>query len=181
MKIFFLPLLFALPLIADAQQDSIKKHVILIDVQAKSGTVNNYYLQSLSDTSLSLTRQPILYGTTNAKTDRDFYYDDIKSITYRRKGATGRTILAGTAIGFVTGAIIGLASGDDDPNSWFRISAGEKALAGGFLLGITGAIVGTIAGLVSNKRFVILGERNRFRQFQQFVYRKSHKTLQVNY
>lgn len=164
-----------------AQQDSLKKHVIVIDVNARMGNVNNYYLQSFSDTSLSLSRQPIVYGTANVSADRIINYQDIQTITYRRRGATGRTILAGAGIGILTGAVIGLASGDDPPGTWFRFSAGEKAVALGVFLGITGTVVGTIAGLLSNKRFAILGEQNRFQDFKRFVFSKSHKMLPVNY
>jgi hypothetical protein len=52
--------------------------------------------------------------------------------------------LEGAGIGFVAGALIGLASGDDRPNQWFGYSAGEKALGGGLGFGLIGAGVGAL-------------------------------------
>ncbi|TFH64763.1 MAG: hypothetical protein E4G90_07440 [Gemmatimonadales bacterium] len=52
--------------------------------------------------------------------------------------------LEGAGIGFLIGAAIGLASGDDPSNQWFAYSAGEKALAGGLGFGLIGAGVGAL-------------------------------------
>ena len=61
-----------------------------------------------------------------------------------RTGSRGHW-LEGAGIGFLLGAVIGLASGDDPPaEGWFSYdySAGDKALLGGSLLGIVGAVIG---------------------------------------
>jgi hypothetical protein len=50
----------------------------------------------------------------------------------------------GAGIGFLAGALLGLASGDDPSNEWFAYSAGEKALAGGFVFGLIGTGVGAL-------------------------------------
>jgi hypothetical protein len=52
--------------------------------------------------------------------------------------------LEGAGIGFLFGAVVGLASGDDSSDQWFAYSAGEKALAGGFGFGLIGAGVGAL-------------------------------------
>ena len=54
----------------------------------------------------------------------------------------------GLLVGAGSGALIGLASGDDDPQQWFAFTAEEKALVGGAMLGLTGGVVGLIVGLV---------------------------------
>lgn len=59
-----------------------------------------------------------------------------------------KSVGVGLLVGAGTGALIGLASGDDDPQQWFAFSAEEKALMGGAMLGVTGAVVGLIVGLV---------------------------------
>jgi hypothetical protein len=60
---------------------------------------------------------------------------------------TGRRghLLEGAGIGFLLGAVIGLASGDDPPAEGFlssSYSAGEKAGALGVVIGSVGAIIG---------------------------------------
>jgi hypothetical protein len=58
-----------------------------------------------------------------------------------RTGSRGH-LLEGAGIGFLLGAVIGLASGDDPSNQWFGYSAGEKAGALGVVIGSVGAIIG---------------------------------------
>ncbi len=55
----------------------------------------------------------------------------------------------GLLVGAATGAVIGAASGDDDPSTWFAMSAGEKAAVGAISLGLLGGIVGGVIGLSS--------------------------------
>lgn len=56
----------------------------------------------------------------------------------------------GIGMGFLTGAtagaVVGLASGDDDPHTFLSLTAGAKAIILGFTLGITGAVVGGVVG-----------------------------------
>jgi hypothetical protein len=61
----------------------------------------------------------------------------------------------GFAAGALTGVVIGLADGDDPPcdeggHNWclFNMTAGEKAIVGGVLLGGLGSIVGLAIGTV---------------------------------
>ena len=65
----------------------------------------------------------------------------------------GEGILIGAGAGAAAGAVLGLADGDDPPcgdSEWcfFHLTAGEKALGGGVLLGGLGAIVGLAVGTV---------------------------------
>ena len=77
----------------------------------------------------------------------------IMVIKIKRKGAVGRGATIGGLSGVGLGLIIGLASGDDEcpQGSWciYQMSAGDKALAGGLALGISGTIVGMTIGAVS--------------------------------
>ena len=59
----------------------------------------------------------------------------------------------GLGVGFLVGAgagvLIGLTDGDDPPGAFFSFSAEEKALMAGSMLGVAGAVVGGLVGLVS--------------------------------
>ena len=59
----------------------------------------------------------------------------------------------GMGIGFLAGAgfgvMIGLADGDEPPGSIIQLSAAEKAMLAGSLLGVAGAVVGGVVGLAS--------------------------------
>ena len=62
-----------------------------------------------------------------------------------RKGAG-----IGLLVGAATGAVFGLASGDDTNCSFFCFTAGEKATLGAVGLGGLGAVIGLIAGAASS-------------------------------
>ena len=63
-----------------------------------------------------------------------------------------RKVLKSVGVGFLvgagSGALMGLASGDDPQQEWFAFTAEEKAVMMGVGLGLTGAAVGLIVGLV---------------------------------
>ena len=70
---------------------------------------------------------------------------DIDRIVIQREGHIWSGAGTGFLIGAGAGAIIGLASGDDE-SGLFRYTAGEKALLSGTFLGIAGGLVGGIVG-----------------------------------
>lgn len=55
------------------------------------------------------------------------------------------------------------------------MTAGEKAVAGGFLLGTGGALVGTITGVLARKNFIVDGKKERFRDLQSEIRMKLSK------
>src|SRR5262249_6271798 len=72
-------------------------------------------------------------------------------------GRTGRWAQGwglGFLIGAGTGAVIGLASGDDPPATFVRFTAAEKALVAGGALAIGGSTLGALLGLVAPQRWV---------------------------
>ena len=84
----------------------------------------------------------------------------IDQINVRKKGSVGRGILIGAAAGFATGAILGLAEGDDAESSgwnFFSMTAEEKALGYGVLLAVPGSILG---GLIGSTKIKIPLNRN---------------------
>lgn len=54
--------------------------------------------------------------------------------------------MIGTLSGFVVGGAIGLISGADPPDSFFRFTAGENAILNGILLAFVGADIGGVIG-----------------------------------
>lgn len=71
----------------------------------------------------------------------------------------GEGFLIGTGIGAGVGVVLGLADGDDPPcadGSWclFNMSAGEKAILGGIMLGSIGSLVGVAIGAVSGSEVI---------------------------
>jgi hypothetical protein len=180
MKLLFLLLVLFLTFSGYAQSDSLKQRTILVNVSARNQNFNNYYLQGVGDTVISVSKKSVNYGAALQPTT-DISYRDINVITYRRKGAAGRSLLLGAGIGVLTGVAIGFASGDDPPSNWFSLTAGDKALVGGLLLGVTGTVVGAIVGLISTKRFTIARDPDNFRLFRQFVQRKTQRVHSLNY
>lgn len=67
----------------------------------------------------------------------------------KRGSSAGRGALTGIFIGGLSGALLGLASGDDPPEQWFAFSAEEKALMGALGLGSTGGLVGALLGYLA--------------------------------
>ena len=58
-----------------------------------------------------------------------------------RTGGRSRWI-EGAGFGFLVGAVIGIASGDDPPSQLLAANAGQKAIVFGSLLGILGGVIG---------------------------------------
>jgi hypothetical protein len=68
---------------------------------------------------------------------------DITGMEIRWGGRPRSTnILIGTALGAGVGALIGLASGDDDPSEFLALKAEEKALIFAVPLALVGALIG---------------------------------------
>ncbi len=65
------------------------------------------------------------------------------AVSAGRRGSRGGHAAAGGAIGAGVGALIGLASGDDDPSQFLPLTAGEKAV----ILAVPFALVGALIGV----------------------------------
>jgi hypothetical protein len=82
----------------------------------------------------------------------------------------GRGALEGLGIGALigagTGAVMGLASGDDQCEGFclFQMTAEEKAVVGGILMGSLGGLVGLVVGAVRGSRDVYsFGNEQQFK------------------
>jgi hypothetical protein len=66
-------------------------------------------------------------------------------IKRRLPGAIGG-LWIGLLGGAATGAGFGYTRGDDPPDEWIRMTAGEKAIAGAVVAGVVGGAVGLLVG-----------------------------------
>jgi uncharacterized membrane protein len=80
--------------------------------------------------------------------------------------------LEGLLIGGVIGALIGFAGGDDSKETFFAMTAGEKALGAGLLGGTAGAITGLIIGLAAHKTFIIRGKKENYERMRKKMMQK---------
>ena len=74
---------------------------------------------------------------------------NVKRIDVRRRSAGKgalRGAVAGLLAGAVAGFVLGLASGDDPPEAWLGMSAGEKGAFGSVMIGSLGLLVGSLVG-----------------------------------
>lgn len=71
---------------------------------------------------------------------------DLDMLKFRRKGNVGRGLIYGGIGGALVGIVIGLASGDDNPNEFISFTAEDKALFLGAFFAIPGTILGGIIG-----------------------------------
>ena len=122
------------------------------------------YLYNIDDSTLRVTAVMMSVNTApNGKLlVQEYKYNDINTVNLKRHNSVGRGALFGGLIGLGTGALLGLASGDDPKEDWFAMTAGEKALGLGISMGTMGAIVGLIIGAVAHKKFIIGGSREKF-------------------
>jgi hypothetical protein len=99
---------------------------------------------------------------------------EIDKIRTRRTRNIGRGILVGAVSGIVIGGIIGLIDGDDPPDTWFAMTAGEKAAGGGVILGVFGGVAGGLVGTI-RVNFKINGNIHTYRSKKKKLQKYSLK------
>ena len=94
---------------------------------------------------------------------------DIGFIKLRQRGAVGKRILIGAAVGAVLGGIIGFAQGDDEPNTTLlslltdpSFTKEQKAGMGAFIGAQAGVLIGALLGTIKIK-IPINGDRNLYK------------------
>lgn len=178
-SILFLACLFTL-VISRAQTDSSsvkKQRPYVVSIRSTGNRLIKGELLSVSDSQLVLKSFNGMQSIPS---------EEIRSFTLKRKNSVLKGALIGLGVGTATGIIIGLASGSDpvmsnpDPNedpfglntlfvginNAFAMTAGQKAVAGGLALGATGAIIGTLVGVLAHKTFIIGGRKQKLHDLQ---------------
>lgn len=120
-----------------------ERHGAILSVQKKDGHQEKGELIAVKPSSLLL-----LDSASGA--DVSIEVTDISAIKVVKKSKAWTGLGWGALTGLAGGAVIGLASGDDPPDQWIlRMSAMEKALGAGIILGIAGGVVGLTAGALA--------------------------------
>ncbi len=145
------------PVVSPPTHDTLKNRIYAVWV---NGSIfKKRYLWNLTDSTITL--------GTNPKRPRTglvtYPIEEVKWLNVRRE----KNVLLGAGIGFVTGAAIGYAEGDDrcNPGSWclFELTAGQKGLFVAMLGAPVGAMVGGVLGSIRTK-IPINGSRNTLAQ-----------------
>ena len=119
-------------------------------------------LYEVNDSSILVSRSIVIKKNTIDRSEMaNFNFSNIETIRTRKNNNIGKGILIGALSGFVTGGAIGLISGADPPDSYFRFTAGENAILSGIVLGIIGADIGGVIGSLKIK-IPINGSINNF-------------------
>lgn len=100
--------------------------------------------------------------------------ENIKYIEFRKKGNEVRGFFLGAFGGFITGACLGLAKGDDDSSDFFSFTAEENAILFGILLTPPGAILGAILGSKKIK-IPIDGDINSYNRQKKIIEKYRYK------
>ncbi|MEO7835839.1 MAG: hypothetical protein ABIR50_10995 [Ginsengibacter sp.] len=166
---------------------SLKKRIYKISMITSDSKKVNGYLANLSDSNLYLSPSPLHISLDNSNNHLSSYsYDHLVKIEIKRKAAAGRSALQGALIGLTAGAITGLALGSDpvltynnadDPfgilliglSNAFRMTAGDKAVVGGFFGAASGALIGVLVGTLVKKKFIIGRNKEKFQAMKQNV------------
>jgi hypothetical protein len=186
-----------------AQTDSVKQvkkpKTFIATVNTISGKMDRGLIYLMEDSTITLKTLPGLKTNFSSRKKLDQYslnsyaFENIATVTIRRKNATKRSLLIGAGIGMVTGAVSGLISGDDqlatyDPandffgfggvavavHNMFAMTAGEKALAYGMAGALGGGITGLIIGAIAKKKFFINTDKPKFEAMKLSVLERTY-------
>ena len=116
-----------------------------LSVKLKSGKTVDGTLNSVSDTTLSLT-------VKNAA--RDLRREDVASVHQVAKKSAAKSTLIGAGVGAGAGAILGAIGDTADENNWFDTD-GLLTAAGAILGAGIGALSGFLVGKSGNKRMLL--------------------------
>jgi hypothetical protein len=110
-------------------------------------------LYEIKDSSILVSGSIMKKDYINGKYDiSGINYDRIDIVKTRAKNRVGRGILIGAVTGFATGGLIGILSGDDNPEEiYFASTAEEKAKEDAIILSIIGGSIGAIVGNIKIK------------------------------
>jgi len=152
----------------------LKKRIYKVSIITSDLKKSTGYLASLSDSNLFISPSPLLFSLIKINDHLPVYsYNYLEKMQIKRKGTAGRGAWQGALIGLAAGVIAGFVSGDDpvaptynDPNdplgnafssfsNAFRMTAAEKAVAGGFVGAATGSLIGALVGSLIKKKFMI--------------------------
>lgn len=182
-KLIFLITIFSFQLVnaqTANEPEEKKEKKFIATLKLIDGTVTKGEITGINENSIYI------------KNFSPYSFGEVQTISVKRKNSVLRGALIGLGAGVASGVIIGLASGSDkqqpyysynqdptglrnlfvDIENSFAMTAGEKALAGGIGLGVTGAITGAIIGAVAKKKFIIGGKKEKYRDLEDHLMKR---------
>ena len=161
-----------------AQTPVLRKVTYKISVEDSSLAPVSGYLFNLTDSSLKVGFWPVAFANPAASHEnfREINYKQISRVSLKRNHGAGRGAWKGAVIGVLSGVIAGLVDGDDPPEYWFGMTAGEKALAYGGMGAAAGTGVGALIGALTKRHFMIGGRKEKFDELRADVLTKVYGT-----
>lgn len=169
---------------------ALKKRIYKILITTSDSKKVKGYLANLSDSNLYLSQSPLRLSLDNPNGYLSSYsYHHLDKTEIKRKAAAGRGAWQGALIGLSAGVIAGFASGNDPVSTYYNpndplgtlitdasnslsMTAGEKAVAGGFVGAVTGALIGAVVGTLVKKKFTIGRNKEKFQAMKQNILEK---------
>ena len=140
-----------------AQKTKDKSRVYKLWVELKNQDVVKGYLIQLKDDAIVIVEN----SSTEPET---ISIANIEELKFRRKGKIGMSLGIGAGAGLLAGAIVGYASGDDEPG-FFSMTAEDKAIGSGILLLPVGAGIGAVVG-TGRTKYPIHGELKNYANYR---------------
>lgn len=131
----------------DAQNDSIRKPYYRAWVHCNDGTnpLKGFIYQT-TDSCLVLVDYP------EAEIHQVIPVRQIRKVCFRRVNNPLLSALAGAGAGIISGAILGYERGDDNPDNFFSLTAGQNAVLLAIIFFPLGLIIGFGLGFIKKKR-----------------------------
>ena len=113
----------------------------------------NGVLYKIKDSSILVSNSIIKEDYTTGRFELSkINYQNIDIVKIRVKNSVGIGILKGAVAGFAIGALIGILSGDDNPDEiYFASTAERKAVVDGIILSLIGGNIGAMVGNIKVK------------------------------
>lgn len=158
MKYLLIVIFLLLSINVTAQNVVVDANVFIRIYNLEGGKINKGKIKSISKTSIEL---------YSRKKEISVPLSNIGKIKTKRSG--GNNVAIGALIGGGSLAIIGLLSGDDDPD-FISFSATDKALAGLIVGGLFGAGIGGVTTIFKKSElYIIDGNEIKLKDFKDKV------------
>ncbi len=112
-----------------------------------------FEVSSLRGDTLDLIGTTVTGATATNATRLALPWSQVCRLEVRRPRSSSAGLLRGAGIGLLagagTGAVLGFAAGDDPPGTFLAFTRGEKAAAGGLVLGTIGLLAGGVIGTLA--------------------------------
>lgn len=113
----------------------------------------NGILYEVKDSSILVSNSIMKQDYINGNFDlSQINYNRIDIVKIRAKNSVGKGTLIGALTGFAVGGMLGILSGDDDPEEvYFASTAEQKAVGNAVVMSILGVGIGAIVGSIKVK------------------------------